>query len=104
MEIELLIVPDCPNEAPAARLLRQALDDVGLRTMRFTTVVVTSPEDAEKQQFTGSPTIRVDGTDPFAEPGQPPGMACRIYHTAMGPAGVPDLATLRQALKQAADH
>lgn len=29
MDVELLIVPDCPNEGAAAVLVRRALDDVG---------------------------------------------------------------------------
>ena len=27
----------------------------------------------------GSPTLLIDGVDPFAEPGQPPSMSCRLY-------------------------
>jgi hypothetical protein len=104
MDVELQVVPDCPNEAPAAQLLRQALDDVGLPTTRFTTVVVTSHEHAERMGFTGSPTIRIDGVDPFAEPGRSPGLACRVYRTATGLTGTPGLKTLRQVLKQAADQ
>lgn len=104
MEIELLVVPACPNEAEAAHLLRRALDDVGLSATRFTTVVVTGHEEAETLEFTGSPTIRIDGVDPFAVPGRPPGLACRIYRTATGLAGTPDLTALRQVLKDAADQ
>jgi len=102
MDVELLVVADCPNEAPAAHLLRRALDDVGLSTTRFSTVIVTGPENAERLGFTGSPTIRIDGVDPFAEPARPPGLACRLYRTTAGLAGTPDLSTLRQALRQAA--
>lgn len=104
MHVELLVVPDCPNEAPASQLLRRALDDVGLPTTRFTTVVVTNHEDAERLGFTGSPTIRIDGVGPFAKPARPPGLACRLYRTATGLAGTPDLTALRQVLKHAADQ
>jgi hypothetical protein len=67
-------------------------------------VVVTTPEDAEKLGFTGSPTIRINGVDPFAEPAQPPGLACRVYRTPTGLAETPDLTALRQVLKQATDQ
>src|SRR4030088_3124699 len=68
VKIELQVVADCRHEAPTAQLLRRALDDVGLPTTRFTTVVVTGHEHAEQLRFTGSPTIRIDGVDPFADP------------------------------------
>lgn len=56
MDAELLVVPDCPNETPAAHLMRRALDDIGLSTTRITTIVVTNPEDAEMLGFIGSPS------------------------------------------------
>ena len=102
MDVELLVVPDCPNEAPAAALLRTALDDVGLARIPITTTVILTPEQAERRGFIGSPTILIDGDDPFAEPGQPAALACRIYRNTTGPAGVPDLRPLRQAIKRAA--
>lgn len=84
-----MVVPDCPDEGAAADLLRRALDDVGLRETGFATPVVTGQEEAERIGFTGSPTILVDGRDPFAEPGRVPGLACRVYRTPGGLAGVP---------------
>jgi len=102
MHVELLVVPDCPNEAPAAALLRTALTEVGLGDTDVTTTVIDSVAEAERRGFVGSPTILIDGEDPFAEPGQPPALACRIYRNASGPAGVPDPRRLRQALEQAA--
>jgi glutaredoxin len=79
MKIEIVVVPDCPHETAAADRLRQALDDAGLREVRFTTRVVTDQNEAERSGFTGSPTILINGRDPFAEPGRPPGLACRVY-------------------------
>jgi len=104
MDVELQVVPDCPNRTAAVHLLRQALDDAGLTATRFSTVVVTSQEQAEQLAFTGSPTIRIDGVDPFTGPPAPPALACRLYHTPNGPAGTPELSALRQALKRAADR
>jgi hypothetical protein len=43
-----------------------------------------------------------DGDDPVAESGRPAASACRIYRNTTGPAGIPDLQHLRQALKRAA--
>lgn len=102
MEIEVLVVPDCPHQQPAEERLRQALDDAGLNTTGFTTRVVADQAEAEQSAFTGSPTILIDGRDPFAEPGATPSLSCRIYRTPQGPAGAPGLDQLRQALHEAA--
>lgn len=103
MSVELLVVPNCPNEARAAGLLRTALDDVGLRDVRFTTTVIDTQESAEARHFIGSPTILLDGIDPFNEPHGTPGLACRVYLGTDGLGGIPDLRDLRKALKRAAE-
>ena len=95
-------MPDCPNEVPAVALLRAALDGVGLARLPIIATVIDSSAEAERRGFVGSPTILIDGGDPFAEPGQPAAVACRIYRKTAGPAGTPDLRQLRQALKRAA--
>lgn len=104
MNVELLVVPDCLQEAAARQLLRTALDDVGLGEVDFATGVIDTQLLADKRGLTGSPTILIDGSDPFAEPAQPPSLACRIYRHRHGTAGIPELPALRQALKQAATH
>ena len=58
-----------------------------------------SPDDAIALSFHGSPTILVDGSDPFPASG-PPGLACRIYDTPDGPAGTPSEDQLRAALSR----
>ncbi len=70
MDVELLVVADCPHESQAAALLQTALRDVGLVGVDVTTSVIDTPQQAEQRGFTGSPTILIDGSDPFAEPGQ----------------------------------
>ena len=108
MDVELLVVPDCPNESIAAAMLRTALDDVGLPGTTFRTTVIHTQQRAEQRAeqrgFTGSPTILIGGLDPFVEPGRAPALACRIYRNETGPAGVPSLVELRRALKRAADQ
>jgi hypothetical protein len=103
VDVELLVIPECPNEGAAAELLRRALDDVGLTQVPFRTHVVESERDAERLSFVGSPTVRIDGEDPFAESRRPVGLACRVYVTDGVRRGVPDLRRLRQALKRHAD-
>jgi hypothetical protein len=100
MDVELLVVPECPNEQPAAALFRTALDDVGLAGVPFRTTVIATHDGAVCRAFTGSPTFLIDGTDPFAVAGRAPTLACRVYAGADGLVGVPDLPALRQALKR----
>jgi len=51
----------------------------------------------------GSPTLLIDGVDPFGPPDQRPSLSCRLYRDAAGrPAGAPSVEALRQALETAA--
>ncbi|WP_377645567.1 hypothetical protein [Oryzobacter terrae] len=101
VQIELLVVPDCPHEAPAAELITLAVADTGVQA-QVTRTVITSQDQARLRGFVGSPTILLNGSDPFADPAAPAAMACRLYSTPEGLRGVPALRDLRQALKRAA--
>ncbi|HEX5496006.1 MAG TPA: hypothetical protein VFX70_15665 [Mycobacteriales bacterium] len=104
MRIELLVVPGCPNEEPAAAAIRRALVNLRLPDTPVHIRVVETAGEAEGKAFGGSPTILLDGVDPFAEPGVRPVLACRLYPTPAGLAGVPDDRMLRQAIGRAADQ
>ena len=101
MDIELLVIPDCPNEAAAAELITTAVADTGVRAT-VTRTIIASQDHAEQRGFTGSPTILLNGSDPFAGPDAPASLSCRLYSTPDGVRGVPDLRHLRQALKRVA--
>ncbi|SCE97321.1 hypothetical protein GA0074695_2583 [Micromonospora viridifaciens] len=102
MKVELLVVEDCPNERPAAAAVSRALDEVGLSTVQVTVRVVTSQAEAEQLGFLGSPSVLINGRDPFAEPDCSPAMACRLYLDDTSVSGVPPIRRLRRALRQAA--
>ena len=102
MEIELLIVPGCPQEAAAAELITTAVADTGVHA-RVTHTLITSLDQARRRGFAGSPTILINGSDPFADPAAPAAMACRLYPTPEGLRGVPALRDLHQALKRIAE-
>jgi hypothetical protein len=86
MKVQLLYFDDCPNW----RIAAQRLDDVTTgRGVNVGRRLVTTPEEAEAARFRGSPTILVDGEDPFASGDEPFGLACRVYQTPDGPAGSP---------------
>lgn len=94
MRVELLYFDGCPSWTTAERRLRQVADRHGLQVTRRR---VDTPEEAEQLRFRGSPTILLDGRDPFAED-EPYGLACRIYQTPDGPAGSPTLDQLEQVV------
>jgi hypothetical protein len=96
MELTLLTIPDCPNAAGFEDRLALALAALPDAVVRCGGVA------AAQAGMHGSPTLLIDGTDPFAAPGQAPGLACRLYQDAAGrPAGAPAVQALRHALDQA---
>ena len=95
VDVELLVIPECPGSDEATRLLRTALDDIGLADKPFTVRIIDTDDAARARQFAGSPAFLVDGLDLF-ESGTPAGsMACRVYPTPDGPRNVPPLRALR---------
>lgn len=86
----------CPNwTEAAARLAAIVVDSPDVTVTRRR---VETSKDAEAIGFRGSPSILVDGTDLFPDPSAPVGLACRIYVTPDGFAGVPTLDQLRAAI------
>ena len=103
MELSLLTVPDCPNAAGFEQRLTLALagfPGAVVRRRQF-----TDEREAAQAGMAGSPTLLVNGADPFAAPGQVPGLSCRLYRDAAGrPAPAPSEEDLRRALEQAGAH
>ena len=95
MRIELLYFDDCPNWTTADERLQEIAAARGLEVEHR---LVTTPEEAEQARFRGSPTILVDGRDPFAQGDEPFGLSCRIFKTPDGPAGSPTIEQLETAL------
>lgn len=102
MDVELLVIPDCPGADEATELLRTALDDIGLAGTPFTVRVIDTDDAVRARRFAGSPAFVVDGADLFESGTTGGSMACRIYPTPEGPRNVPALRDLRKALKEQA--
>jgi hypothetical protein len=98
MRVTVLYFDGCPNWRAADARLREAIGQVGRSDIAVTHRQVLSPEDAETLPFRGSPTILVDGRDPFADPQAPVGLSCRVYTTDAGLAGAPTVEQLVEAL------
>ncbi len=98
MRITLQYFDGCPSWRTADERLRRVADSLGL-DVRVDHQLVESPQDAERLGFRGSPTLLIDGVDPFADPDAPVGLSCRIYATEDGRAGAPSERQLEQALR-----
>ena len=102
VDVELLLVPDCPNARVASELLASALSEAGPASTPIRVSVIESQGAAQARRFLGSPTILINGRDPFSERGRPPALACRVYPSPAGPAGLPPTEQLHAALASAA--
>jgi hypothetical protein len=102
--IEFLWWKECPSWGRALEILRKAVDEAGLDPGSIEVREVDTEESAEREEFVGSPTIRVDGRD--VQPPvdrEPTGLACRVYRRRDGRTSpLPDPEDLRDALRSAA--
>ncbi|MEU7390382.1 thioredoxin family protein [Streptomyces tanashiensis] len=94
--VAVLTVPDCPH-APLVRD-RVAVALAG-RAVEVELVEVRGAAEAARWGMTGSPTVLVDGVDPFAVPGEPTSVSCRLYRDEAGAVdGAPSVEALRRVL------
>jgi hypothetical protein len=98
--IELLWWEGCPSTPDALADLRAALADAGLDPDAVTVREIVGDDQAARERFSGSPTIRIDGADVDPTGDVPSAaLACRIYRLRDGRVSpVPDPADLRDAL------
>jgi hypothetical protein len=98
VELTVLAVPGCPNAAVLDE--RLALVAAGLPGVSVIRRFVEDEQEAVALGMHGSPTLLIDRTDPFAVPGQPAGLTCRLYLQADGSLrGAPSVESLRRALE-----
>lgn len=97
MDVRLLYFDGCPNWHETDQRLAEALQRAGV-TAVVQRVAVPTAQDAERLSFRGSPTVLVDGADPFADPSAPVGLACRVYRTPEGLRGSPTVEQLMKVL------
>ena len=103
MEVRLLYFDGCPHLRLADARLVEAMRELGL-TGAPERVRVETVEAAEAWRFHGSPSVLIDDADPFAEPGAPVGLSCRLYRTPDGVQGAPSVAQLIQVLTAARER
>jgi hypothetical protein len=79
MRHEVLHVRDCPNLPPMLDRLSEVTDQP------VTTRLIESDTEAATFGMAGSPTLLIDGVDPFATaPDCDCGVSCRLYRDSEG--------------------
>jgi len=102
MDVELLWWKGCPSTPEAIALVREELSALGLDPDTLRITEIHTDDQAERERFVGSPTIRVDGHDVQAPDGEPVGLNCRVYRWRDGRvAPLPERADVREALVRA---
>jgi hypothetical protein len=103
MTVELLWWEGCPSHPETLADLERILREEGI-SAEVRRLEIESDEQARREHFPGSPTIRIDGDDVFpAGPVEPYSLTCRVYRLRDGRVSpTPDPEDLREALRRAA--
>ncbi|HKW73142.1 MAG TPA: thioredoxin family protein [Candidatus Dormibacteraeota bacterium] len=99
MKITVQYFDGCPHWQLADARLRKVLGDISRDDVSVDYQLIDSPDTAVRVGFRGSPSILVDGIDPFATGAEPIGMSCRVFRTEAGFQGAPSEAQLREVLR-----
>lgn len=99
IDVEFLYFESCPNWKATNTALAQAATVEGA-TLLINYRDVSTPEEAERLGFLGSPTVLIDGTDPFSREGEPVGLACRIHIASDGTIGARSMEEFRAVLRK----
>jgi hypothetical protein len=105
MKVELLWWEGCPSHPDALEDLQRVLREEGIGA-EVELVEVESDEQAHRERFPGSPTIRLDGEDAIAPPqGEPFSLTCRVYRLRDGRISpTPDPEDVRDAVRRTNEH
>jgi hypothetical protein len=103
--IEFLWWEGCPSTDDALAILREEMRALGLDPKSVRVRELATDADAEREEFVGSPTIRVDGRDVQPPGEQPAGLTCRVYRLRDGRfSPLPDRQDVRDTLVNAIEE
>jgi hypothetical protein len=102
MTVELLWWQGCPSHPDALADLERILQEEGVEA-DVSRVEITDDEQARRERFPGSPTIRLNGEDIVPPPeAEPYSLTCRVYQTRDGRiSAIPDPEDVRAAVRAA---
>jgi hypothetical protein len=97
--VEFLWWDGCPSSDEALAELREEMAALGLDPDAVEVREINTDAAAQREEFVGSPTIRVDGRD-LQPPGDDPvGLTCRVYRLRDGRiSALPDRGDVRAGL------
>ena len=98
MKVTIQYFDGCPHWRLADRRVQRVLGALSRADVTVEYQLIETPEAAERAGFRGSPTILVDGRDPFVSGNEPIGLSCRVYRTEAGAQGAPTEAQLRRII------
>jgi len=101
MQASLIYLDSCPNWRVARERLRRAIKSAEIGAVSVVVRVVITHREAVACGLCGSPTILIDGADPFAGVDLQTGVYCRRFTTEAGPDVAPSVAQLVAALRRA---
>lgn len=96
--ITIQYLPGCPNLALAEQRVAEAIGRLGTPNPSVALEEIVDEDHARRAGFHSSPTVLLDGVDPFAEPGAAAVFSCRVYRTEKGSEGAPSVEQLTTAL------
>jgi hypothetical protein len=99
MKAELLHIDECPNWEEAAARFREALNATGHSDVGIVLRLLRTSDEAASVPFAGSPTLTLDDEDLVLSDGRTTDLACRIYFTPTGLAGLPTTAQLVDGIR-----
>jgi hypothetical protein len=92
MRVRIVYRRDCPCIDAARANVDAALALLGKSSTRVEMVPLDTEQDAHRESLHGSPTVLIDGRDPFAHGDDATTLACR-------PDGAPTLRQLLEAFR-----
>jgi hypothetical protein len=101
MQASLIYLDSCPDWRVARERLRRAINSAEVGAVSVVVRVVITHREAVACGLCGSPTILIDGADPFAGVDLQTGIYCRQFTTEAGPDVAPSVAQLVAALRRA---
>ena len=98
MQVTIQYFDGDPNWPAARDRVRDVLDGQGHGDVEIELHRIATAAEAHEFRFRGSPTILVDGVDPFDSEESGYGLMSRIYRTETGIDLAPSALQLREAL------
>lgn len=98
MDVEIVYFDGCPNWRLAQQRVLEALTLAGHADVAVRLHLVADPTEAEEAGMHGSPTILVNGQDPFPRAADAV-WSCRLYRNESGFDGAPSVPVLVEVLR-----